>query len=210
MDRESQTLYYQNIVKYTCSCPMHYGKPKLLMQSFVWTFMPKSYLDWISWNETKSSSMWNYPPLSLKKQAMTSWTPQEWNIKIRNYLLKSNGKWQPRPLNWATHKLRRTWKWCMMNSVVSSWKTQHISTLRCIQQDPCIIATIKKWIEELASVSILEKLDMTYKTWFADCFPSDIPHAKDPTEVYHHIEVQPRAPISVSQAYSCPRKYWDG
>lgn len=77
-------------------------------------------------------------------------------------------------------------------------------------KNPCVIMAIKKWIEELVVVSILEKLDSTYKAHFTDHFPSDIPHAKDlPTDIYHHIEVKPGAQISVGHAYSCPRKYRD-
>ncbi|KAF8237977.1 hypothetical protein L208DRAFT_1244428 [Tricholoma matsutake] len=73
---------------------------------------------------------------------------------------------------------------------------------------PCTIAAIRMHIEQLASLKILEKLDSTFKERFADRFPTDIPHAKDlPTDVYHHIEVKAGAPISVGQAYSCPRKY---
>ncbi|KAF8235476.1 hypothetical protein L208DRAFT_1215282, partial [Tricholoma matsutake] len=54
-------------------------------------------------------------------------------------------------------------------------------------------------------------LDAKYKATFSDCFPSDIPHAKDlPTNVYHHIEIKPGLPISVGRAYSCPHKYRDG
>ncbi|KAF8233018.1 hypothetical protein L208DRAFT_1268940, partial [Tricholoma matsutake] len=55
---------------------------------------------------------------------------------------------------------------------------------------PCMIAAIRKQIEELASLKILEKLDSVYKERYADHFPTDIPHAsKLPTNVYHHIEV---------------------
>ncbi|KAF8237027.1 hypothetical protein L208DRAFT_1174513, partial [Tricholoma matsutake] len=76
---------------------------------------------------------------------------------------------------------------------------------------PCVIAAIRKRIEELVGQAILDKLDSTYKARFVDRFPTDIPHANDlPTNVYHHIEVTPGAPISVGCAYSCPRKYREG
>lgn len=75
----------------------------------------------------------------------------------------------------------------------------------------CVIAAIKRRITELTMLNILEKLDSTYKAHFADRFPSDIPHVRDlPTDVYHHIEVKPGAPVSVGHAYSCLRKYRDG
>ncbi|KAF8225990.1 hypothetical protein L208DRAFT_1304167, partial [Tricholoma matsutake] len=81
----------------------------------------------------------------------------------------------------------------------------HMTTL------PCVIAAIRKWIEELVGQAVLDKLDSTYKARFMDRFPMDIPHANDlPINVYHHIEVTPGAPISVGRAYSCPRKYREG
>lgn len=67
---------------------------------------------------------------------------------------------------------------------------------------PCVIVAIKKRIEELATVSILEKLDGTYKIRFTDWFPSDIPHASDlPTNVYHHIEVKPGTAVSIKHIF---------
>ncbi|KAF8226401.1 hypothetical protein L208DRAFT_1302210, partial [Tricholoma matsutake] len=46
------------------------------------------------------------------------------------------------------------------------------------------------------------------KDSFADHFPSDIPHVKDlPRDVYHHINLLPGAPVSITRAYGCPQKY---
>lgn len=74
-----------------------------------------------------------------------------------------------------------------------------------------MIAVIKKHIGELSGAMVLEKLDKVYKECYNDCFPMDIPHAKDlPTDVYHHIEVKLGAPISVGRVYSCLRKYHEG
>jgi hypothetical protein len=76
---------------------------------------------------------------------------------------------------------------------------------------PDLIVTIKTQIEQLAGQATLQKLDKQTKESFADRFPSDIPHVKDlPHDVYHHIQLLPGAPMSVSHAYGCPRKYRAG
>ncbi|KAF8231905.1 hypothetical protein L208DRAFT_1274899, partial [Tricholoma matsutake] len=74
-----------------------------------------------------------------------------------------------------------------------------------------IIAMIKTRITQLAGEATLRKLNNQMKDAFADCFPSDIPHIKDlPRDVYHHIKLLPGAPVSISHAYGCPRKYCTG
>jgi hypothetical protein len=74
-----------------------------------------------------------------------------------------------------------------------------------------IMATIKTRIAQLAGEATLRKLDTQMKESFVDHFPSDIPHVKDlPRNVYHHIQLLPGAPVSVSRAYGCPHKYRTG
>ncbi|GLB45013.1 putative retrotransposable element tf2 155 kda protein type 1-like [Lyophyllum shimeji] len=74
-----------------------------------------------------------------------------------------------------------------------------------------IIYLIKSRIASLADIDFAREFDRKLKTEFDDCFPSDIPHVRDlPNDVYHRIEVNPNAKISVARAYSCPRKYRDG
>jgi hypothetical protein len=76
---------------------------------------------------------------------------------------------------------------------------------------PDVVAAIKVQIKQLAGLATLHKLDLSMKAQFLDRFPSDIPHVtKLPTDVYHHIELLPGAPISVAQAYGCPQKYRTG
>lgn len=76
---------------------------------------------------------------------------------------------------------------------------------------PDIIATIKTWIAQLAGEATLRKLDQQMKASFVDQFPLDIPHVKDlPCNVYHHIQLLPGAPVSVSCPYGCPWKYRTG
>ena len=76
---------------------------------------------------------------------------------------------------------------------------------------PDVVATIKVRIKQLASLAMLQKLDLRMKARFPDRFPSDIPHVtKLPTDVYHRIELLPGTPISVARAYGCPQKYRTG
>ncbi|KAF8228172.1 hypothetical protein L208DRAFT_1292714 [Tricholoma matsutake] len=76
---------------------------------------------------------------------------------------------------------------------------------------PDIIATIKAQIAQLAGEATLQKLDKQMKDSFVDRFPSDTPHVKDlPCNVYHHIQLLPGAPVSVSCPYGCPWKYQTG
>ena len=75
----------------------------------------------------------------------------------------------------------------------------------------CVIMAVQTWIAELASLAKLQHLDKSFKAKFEDRFPTDIPHVRDlPTNVYHHIELRPGAPVSVNHAYGCPRKYQAG
>jgi hypothetical protein len=82
---------------------------------------------------------------------------------------------------------------------------EHFDMTVFMTRPPNIIATIKTQIVQLAGEATLQKLDKQTKATFADCFPSDIPHVKDlPHDVYHHIQLLPGAPVSVSRAYGCP------
>jgi hypothetical protein len=75
----------------------------------------------------------------------------------------------------------------------------------------CIIAAVQTRIKELASMAELLHLDKLFKKKYEDRFPVDIPHVRDlPTNIYHHIELQPGAPVSVARAYGCPQKYRAG
>ncbi|RDB23809.1 Retrovirus-related Pol polyprotein from transposon 17.6 [Hypsizygus marmoreus] len=77
--------------------------------------------------------------------------------------------------------------------------------------EPDIIALVHAQIKDLASLETLSELDTKLKKTFNNRFPTDIPHVSDlPTSIYHRIEVKPLAKISVTCAYSCPRKYCDG
>lgn len=50
-----------------------------------------------------------------------------------------------------------------------------------------------------------------WKNHLGGHFPFDIPHVKDLLcDVYHCIQLLPRAPVSVSHVYGCPWKYWTG
>ena len=74
-----------------------------------------------------------------------------------------------------------------------------------------IVGLIKTHIEQLAATSRLAKLDKKYKEKYENSFPTDIPHVRNlPTDMYHHIDVKPGVLISITRAYSCPRKYHDG
>jgi hypothetical protein len=85
---------------------------------------------------------------------------------------------------------------------------EHFDMTAFTTSPPDLIATIKTWIAQLAGEATLRKLDKQTKDAFVDHFPSNIPHVKDlPCTVYHHIKLMPGAPVSVSRAYGCPRKY---
>jgi hypothetical protein len=75
----------------------------------------------------------------------------------------------------------------------------------------CVIAAVQTQIMELATMAELLHLDGAFKKKYKDRFPTNIPHVRNlPTNVYHHIELRPGAPISVARAYGCPRKYRAG
>lgn len=76
---------------------------------------------------------------------------------------------------------------------------------------PDLIAAVKVQIKQLAGLATLQKLDLRMKARFPNRFPDDIPHVtKLPQDVYHHIELQHRAPVSVTHVYGCPQKYRAG
>ena len=75
----------------------------------------------------------------------------------------------------------------------------------------CVIAAVQARITKLASMAELRHLNESFKTKDKDRFLTDIPHVQDlPMDVYHHIELQPGAPVSIVHAYGCPRKYRAG
>lgn len=92
------------------------------------------------------------------------------------------------------------------------WKSMHQELIAVFEENlehfdftdetytgPCVIGAVQTHIAELATMAELQHLDSTFKTLYKDHFPSDIPHVKDLLhDVYHNIELQLGAPVSVA------------
>lgn len=95
--------------------------------------------------------------------------------------------------------------WKLRNHIHLELKMFFDKNPKCFDMDAhtmgptCIIAAVQMWITELATMAELLHLNGSFKTKYKDHFPTDIPHVCDlPMDVYHCIELQPGAPVSVA------------
>jgi hypothetical protein len=144
-------------------------------------------------DKTMGYDLLNPPdPTIYKKQPVKS--PHE-RCKEQQDLLK-NGQEQSRKIRKLIHvELRMLFDENLERFDMEAYTTGPV----------CVIAAVRTRITELASMAELLHLDKSFKMKYKDRFPTDIPHVHDlPTDIYHHIELQLGAPVSVAWAYRCP------
>lgn len=72
-----------------------------------------------------------------------------------------------------------------------------------------LLALVWTHMEQLATATILVKLDTMTKRKFADCF-EDLPHTDNlPTDIYHYVKLKDVNQVIDCWGYACPQKYKD-
>lgn len=107
------------------------------------------------------------------------------------------------------HKTLKNLKKSIIANLQAVFPATHASLdHQAVVSDLHPITTVHSCIENLIMIEKLNKMDLEYKSTYADLFPVDIPHVSElPQDVLMTIKLCNTQKPMVTHANSCPQKY---